>query len=71
VDTPVDTELAVDAAQVAVDGGSAEEQLGGDVPVDGPARGELSDLKFLRGEPEAGPIGTLPHRGSPRSTAGS
>jgi hypothetical protein len=44
---------------VVLDGASAEEQPGGYVPVGGPARRQLGDLKFLRGEPEAARIGAL------------
>jgi DNA-binding CsgD family transcriptional regulator len=56
-DPPVDPELPVDGAQVVLDGGGAEEQLGGNVTIRGPARGQLGDLELLRSELDVSRIG--------------
>src|SRR6267378_3043663 len=58
-DAPGHVELPVDLAQVVVDGGRAEEQLGGDVPVGGSDGGQPGDLSLLRGEPRAVPAGAF------------
>jgi len=56
---PGDAELLVNLAQVVVDGGRAEEQPGGDVPVGCSLRRQPGDLGLLRGEPRAVLFGAL------------
>src|SRR4029450_1435169 len=51
-----DAELGVGLVQVVAHGARAQQQLGGDVAVGQPLRGEPGDLQLLRGEPgQAGP----------------
>src|SRR2546430_14983050 len=79
-DAPGHVELPVDLAQMVVDSGRAEEQLGGDVPVGGSGGGQPGDLSLLRGELRAVLVGAS-HRvlagggqfgaGSPGEAAGA
>ena len=68
---PGHVELPVDLAQVVVNGGRAEEQLGGDIPVGGPGGGQPGDLSLLRGEARAvlagAPGGPAPASAAPPS----